>query len=265
MLNTIWSGTCYKISTKSTSNTTVKKGYSQNIIVEYNKSIALSNLPVLTIYFTSEQNAYGIVFSEWMDGEVLEFNIKNNVYTEISLRPERYIYLKAKSKCFDESFYECFGFKFLSNNFNGCQKKCLPYDNFLLNATHEGKQYATCETYEESECSIEIAKSVFTNITDTNVCLKSCSILQYSGKVQFNERHDDEHNVEFKYRFANPKSVKVHEEYLIYDGIGLIGSVGGTLGIFIGFSFTCVVTSLINFLKKLSCLNNRKIMHTVNI
>ena len=39
--------------------------------MEYDKSIALSNLPMLTIYFTSEKNAYGIMFSEWMDGEVL--------------------------------------------------------------------------------------------------------------------------------------------------------------------------------------------------
>ena len=256
LLNTIWSGYCYKISTESTSHSTVNNGYSQNIIVQYNKSIAISDLPMLTIYFTSEQNAYGIMFSEWMDGEVLEFNIENNAYEEISLRPERYIFLKAKSKCFDESFYECFGSKFLSNNFNGCKTKCLPYDNFLLNATYEEKQYATCQTHEELECSIEIAKSVFANITETNVCLKSCSILQYSGKVQYKETHDDEHSVELKYRFANPKSVKVHEEYLIYDGIGLIGSVGGTLGMFIGFSFTGVVTSFINFIKKLSWRNN---------
>ena len=123
LLNTIWSGYCYKISTESTSHSTVNKGYSQNIIVQYDKSIAISDLPMLTIYFTSEQNAYGIMFSEWMDGEVLEFNIENNAYEEISLRPERYIFLKAKSKCFDESFYECFGSKFLSNNFNGCKTK----------------------------------------------------------------------------------------------------------------------------------------------
>ena len=29
---------------------------------------------------------------------------------------------------------------------------------------------------------------------------------------------------------------KVYEEYLIFDAIGMIGSVGGTLGMFIGFS-----------------------------
>ena len=28
----------------------------------------------------------------------------------------------------------------------------------------------------------------------------------------------------------------VHMEYLIYDGIGMFGSIGGSLGLFVGFS-----------------------------
>ena len=33
------------------------------------------------------------------------------------------------------------------------------------------------------------------------------------------------------------KHIIVEKEYLIYDFIGIVGSVGGTLGLFIGFSF----------------------------
>ena len=250
LLNTIWSGTCYKISTERTSHSAVNRGYSPFILVEYNKLIEINNLPLLKAYFTSEKNAYGVTFSEWMDGEVLEFNIETNVYQEISLRPERYIYLRAKSKCIDDSFYECFGFKFLSNNFNECPRKCLPNITFPSYARYEEKEYTVCQTNEEIECSTEIAKQMFDNITETDACLKSCSILQYSGKVQYKEKYDDTHATEFKYRFAKPQSVKVHEEYLIYDEIGLIGSVGGTLGIFIGFSFSGVVTCVINIVQQ---------------
>ena len=47
---------------------------------------------------------------------------------------------------------------------------------------------------------------------------------------------------------------KIYEEYLIFDAIGMIGSVGGTLGLFIGFSFMNVITFLINTIEKLlSC------------
>jgi len=35
--------------------------------------------------------------------------------------------------------------------------------------------------------------------------------------------------------------MNVYEEYLIYDVKGMVGSIGGTLGLFIGFSFYNVI------------------------
>ena len=44
--------------------------------------------------------------------------------------------------------------------------------------------------------------------------------------------------------------VIVNQEYLVYDSIGMIGSVGGTLGMFLGFSFLDITYSLINFVQE---------------
>ena len=44
--------------------------------------------------------------------------------------------------------------------------------------------------------------------------------------------------------------MKTFHEYLIYDTIGMIGSVGGTLGMCIGFSFSNVLTNIINMIQK---------------
>ena len=52
-----------------------------------------------------------------------------------------------------------------------------------------------------------------------------------------------------QYKFALPLKTKVYEEYLITDGITLIGSVGGTLGLFIGASISSVIYSIMDFLK----------------
>ena len=57
--------------------------------------------------------------------------------------------------------------------------------------------------------------------------------------------------IRFSYQFAFPELVTVYEEYLIYDTIGMIGSIGGTLGIFIGFSLSNVISFLINCLRRL--------------
>ena len=57
----------------------------------------------------------------------------------------------------------------------------------------------------------------------------------------------------------------VKEQYLIYDAIGMIGAVGGTMGMCIGFSFDSIIHYLINLLPNILSIiqiklkgNNRK-------
>ena len=44
----------------------------------------------------------------------------------------------------------------------------------------------------------------------------------------------------------HPEQLTVYQEYVVYDAIGIIGSVGGTLGLFIGFSFSGLISELID-------------------
>ena len=90
-------------------------------------------------------------------------------------------------------------------------------------------------------------------IDGTN-CKPSCTLLQYSGMVDAirprKHGNPEKWNLyAFTYEFSEHKG-KVFEEYLIYDGMGMIGSVGGTLGMFIGFSMDGVVTWAIGYIKK---------------
>ena len=73
---------------------------------------------------------------------------------------------------------------------------------------------------------------------------------QYLGKITIDQDQDpDSIKATFAYKFLSPLKTKVYEEYLITDGITLIGSVGGTLGLFIGFSISNVIYSIVNFLQ----------------
>ena len=45
------------------------------------------------------------------------------------------------------------------------------------------------------------------------------------------------------------KTIEVNQEYIIYDVTGFIGSIGGTLGLFIGFSFRDVLEAVLDFLQ----------------
>lgn len=102
----------------------------------------------------------------------------------------------------------------------------------------------------------KVIHNLFGKVTSSGKCKKSCTTLQYSGKVLY-ERLWDENGMKVSFRYKTPEDTTVFEEYLVYDTIGVIGAVGGTLGMCIGFSFTnlthfvmmCIQT-VINFVKK---------------
>ena len=76
--------------------------------------------------------------------------------------------------------------------------------------------------------------------------------------MSYRRRHTYENNTiipengfTLSYEFSVPEKVTVYNEYLIYDDKRVIGSVGGTLGMFIGFSFSNFVSF---FIKSISDL-----------
>ena len=75
------------------------------------------------------------------------------------------------------------------------------------------------------------------------------SISEFAGKRSFLIDHslDNLHHKGFNLQFQ-AKTQQIHEEYLLYDETGVIGSIGGTLGLFIGFSFRSII---INFFERI--------------
>ena len=50
------------------------------------------------------------------------------------------------------------------------------------------------------------------------------------------------------YKFITSK-IKVEEEYLIHDFVGMLGSIGGTLGLFVGFSFLSGISYILKYVQ----------------
>ena len=66
--------------------------------------------------------------------------------------------------------------------------------------------------------------------------------LRKQGKQTF-------HIINFKWKMHDLVQVVVHEEYLIYDFTNMVSSVGGSLGLFIGFSFIGFIQAIIDILQ----------------
>ena len=118
-----------------------------------------------------------------------------------------------------------------------------------------------CEDEEIQHCAENIfSENVIYGGLKSN-CKKPCEIEQYIEDWKLwaensfpNSNPNEESKLWFWlwYQFEHDQDVIVYEEYLIYDTINMIGSLGGTLGIFIGFSFSNVLNVIISFIK--SCL-----------
>ena len=89
------------------------------------------------------------------------------------------------------------------------------------------------------------------NFQKSNNFSRPCTIEQYNRDIPstWGFDKDSKRRAEIAYEFLPPKMMVVNKEYLIFDTIGLIASVGGTLGMFIGFSFSGSITALIKFIE----------------
>ena len=106
-------------------------------------------------------------------------------------------------------------------------------------------------TIKEWECVAKKAYFQYSEMYKTTFCPNLCSITHYHGKIDkiWNQQNNLNNIYRFYYSFSPPRSIKVSEEYLVYDTFGMIGNVGGTLGVFIGFSFIDAITWIINYLQ----------------
>ena len=92
------------------------------------------------------------------------------------------MYLKTKSDfhCREESCYEFYASKIIHTNFTSCETLCIPASiNSLLDSSLQN--IPLCKTQKEINCILEKAYDNFS----ASICPKPCSILEYSGKVDY--------------------------------------------------------------------------------
>ena len=119
------------------------------------------------------------------------------------------------------------------------------------------KPLPNCETWQEWSCMMGGMSWIFKqNIW--NICPKHCINIEYSGKVSAVLYADNISYQSWELEFPTDE-IEVYEEYLMYDMTGLIGSIGGTLGLFLGFSFRDVLSIVIEFFRHFTFFRNNRL------
>ena len=109
-----------------------------------------------------------------------------------------------------------------------------------------------CQTNEEFGCARKRMHDCYFNKATSDKCPKPCRDYRYNA-IQMEGEIDEEIkekkiiNFVVAYRSVDEK---VYQEYYIYDTFSFIGNVGGSLGLFIGFSYTDFLGNILDFVFK---------------
>ena len=238
-------GKCFKIS--STFTQLHNQYMSYDVIV--NSSYIDIFPSKLRVYFLSEKNSYGIVSDQYRDGDPMKIDVLLGRRKLIRLKPIKKIISNTQAEfCSHDSFYENLALILRQANFSTCPRKCYDYSLPLM------KQYniPICnETFGgEKNCSRSIIQANLRRL-EQNWNKKPCSILQYSGTLGKEVYAPNNHTyaIWVQYPFG---VTTVYEEYFVFDTIGMIGEIGGTLGIFINFSFRNIFSGLLTLIQSFS-------------
>ena len=198
-------------------------------------------------YITSQPNSFGALTRQWYDGHArkteIGWGIRKRVYIT-SIKETLFM----NGTCSDKSYYQSLVEVFLRKNFQmeGCpiRYECLA-QTLAFDVPVCPEKYGSNETL-----GLCYGKAMMTTKRDfQSSSKKSCNNKEYNIEERFSFYPISNNAFSLSVRFKNPSKkpsqqnvwtsqvVKtVSTEFYIENWVGLFGTIGGTLGIFVGIT-----------------------------
>ena len=142
---------------------------------------------------------------------------------------------------------QCLVNMFIDENFSPCPIKCLPIQMKGFQYVNKSTSLMNCEKIEDEICNA--GSKVWNKLYEEfPSCLKPCKIITYKdSKLDIYEAI----YLEVGQTLANFDLMinsirKIEKEALVYDTNDVIGAIGGSLGLFLGFSFFDVISKCLD-------------------
>ena len=217
--------------------------------------------------FTSEENSYGMLYNRWFDGLVdgpITLNFGQSSSIEI-VEVIEYSNLDTQfySTCSQDSYYHCLVKRFSKLDFNlikntttyngvGC-----PFRNICLPNSLPEDQIPLCDNVVDLNCYHKVLQEL--KSTQQENCKKLCLAKEFKTMSRTSTSGIG-NGYSLRLNFGTPKCTidtrsdmpfkTVKREYWIMSWLSLIGNVGGTLGMFVGFSVITTAESAMTAVAK---------------
>ena len=209
---------------------------------------SLSNLDIpnqLLLYLTSNDTWYGLILNEWphiskLYLEPIVINVDTRTQFDIGYSVREVIFMPNRNQGDINDYEDCFMNLFL----NSSCTLCFP---ILFNFVHPIKNLPPCTTSKELWCELEQLWS--TKRKDFMSCLVPKKALLYEPKLNEGKRVSTQNKTLHFALFGTTFLKQIQEEVYVITPTSFVGSIGGSLGLFFGFSF---LTCCLSLAKKIS-------------
>ncbi len=198
---------------------------------------------IMQFYLLEVEERFGTFVDVWKGAKPFYFTMKmsdsGTVYWEKTVhtinkntgRPCRnYMHNDSAIRCSQKLIGEDMRSKFEKS----CEKLCFPapHKTLMELALQEGKEVELCQTEHEMTCA-----GKYSNIINYGLsCEKPCQQTSYNGRIQTQNTYGDDGLIVLQFLLSSSEII-LQEEVLLFDFATFVGSFGGSLGLFIGFSF----------------------------
>ena len=263
---------CFKVFSKVGSNFNPLEGEYRTFSIEFGNHLKMEQLPPRAIFIaTSHENSFGAEGGQYSNGMHHVTEVQLNHHASVSFRAKRVQYLKEKHvDCKEETVWEIVEDRFVPKVLEMCPNPCTH-----INLPKESLPFCSMEdeNIHDRLCAADSYKKA---MIETDFNFKPCSIEEYEGRILENRKiigkpdvvYWDEVDqsdsdvilpnpafwnnpgnvtIKFSYKFELPEKMTVEVESYVATFFDLIGIVGGTLGLFIGFAFFDSILTMIDY------------------
>ena len=245
---------CYKIQTTWKGGDFVQMHrYRQFFKVQYLNQNTW--MPPSTWYVVSDKNLHGMSEERFFDGNCEKNELRNGLDHTITI-VEVKEHNNLVSICSHDSYYECLAKRFANVDFTEVsnpafeQYKSCSYKKVFcpFRLSFADDSIPLCKNNIEAHCYEDIMGKL--KETQEKYCQKLCHSKEFKTQFKseeplFGRLHEEYYTLllEFKTPHAsldlrsNLPIKFVRKEYFIVHAMSLVGNIGGTLGMFVGFSF----------------------------
>ena len=196
---------------------------------------------------TSPLDVYGIVFDYWSDLEPFKATLEFGNYFDINFKKTERLFYFCDHETAPRSYYEYYADLMSLSNATKCMKNCLStrttqgYLPLMKNLS----MLKNCTPSEEL-CVEKDLTGYRLQFFNTK-CPKPCNLTKFTGDLEYKDYgfEIDEQNLLLGIMYPS-SDVMVFEEYPIYTLRSMLGSIGGSLGICVGFSIFDVLSRIVD-------------------